>query len=94
MFQVADNISQTAFYIATDDWTQKPDEEWKVTKRYGAFHNAVAFTTSMLKKSTNRCFYEIIRQNRPCKAYIDLEDEPGALTAEEGEAICQAVIRE
>jgi hypothetical protein len=60
MFQVADNISQTAFYIAADDWTQKPGEEWKVTKRYGAFHNAVAFTTSMLKKSTNPCFYEII----------------------------------
>jgi hypothetical protein len=32
MFQVADNISQTAFYIAADDWTQKPGEEWKVTK--------------------------------------------------------------
>jgi hypothetical protein len=60
MFQIADNISQTAFYIAADDWTRKPGEEPKVIKRHGAFHNAIAFVISMLEKSTNRCFYEII----------------------------------
>ncbi len=29
-----------------------------------------------------------------CKAYVDLEAEAGAMTAEEGKAMCEAVIRE
>ena len=35
MFQVADNITKNAFYIAADEWTRKSREEWKVTKGFG-----------------------------------------------------------
>ncbi len=52
------------------------------------------FVSDMLKMTTNRCFYEIIRRDCPCKAYLDLEAEAGALTEEQGRTICQAVIHE
>jgi hypothetical protein len=69
MFQVADNIAVNAFYIAADEWTRKPNAEWKVTKIFGAFHDPASFVRAMLKKFKTRCFYEIIRQDRPCNAY-------------------------
>jgi hypothetical protein len=94
MFKIADSISQDAFYIAADDWTRQEGESWQAGKRYGAFKSVTEFVTSMLEISTNRCFYEIIRENRPCKAYMDLEADAGAMTAEEGKAMCEAVIRE
>ena len=28
MFQMADNLSPSAFYIAADDWTRKDGEKW------------------------------------------------------------------
>jgi len=52
------------------------------------------FVTNFLEISQNRCFYEIIRKDRPCKAYLDLEAEAGVMTAQEGKAMCEAVHRE
>jgi hypothetical protein len=94
MFQVADKISSTAFYIAADDWTRPHGKAWVVGKRFGAFKNAVDFVTDFLEISHNRCFYEIIRKDRPCKAYLDLEADAGAITEVEGQAMRDAVIRE
>ena len=94
MFQVADNLSPSAFYIAADDWTRKDGVQWGIGKRYGAFRSAAEFVTDFLEISRNRCFYEIIRQDRPCKAYLDLEADAGAMTEQEGQAMCDAVIRE
>ena len=94
MFQVADNITPNAFYIAADDWTRRDGQEWGIGKRYGAFRNAAEFVTNFLEISSNRCFYEIIRKDRPCKAYLDLEAEAGAMTEQEGKAMCDAVIQE
>ncbi len=42
----------------------------------------------------HRCFYEIILENRACKAYFDLEAGPGAMTKEEGAGMCNEVVRE
>ena len=94
MFQAADNITSSAFYIAADDWTRRDGQTWGVGKRYGAFHSAAEFVTNFLEISANRCFYEIIRKDRPCKAYLDLEAEAGAMTEQEGKAMCEAVIQE
>ena len=68
MFRVADNISPTAFYIAADEWTRKDGKQWGVGKIFGAFRNAIEFVTNLLEISQHRCFYEIVRQDRPCKA--------------------------
>jgi hypothetical protein len=94
MFQIADNLAPNAFYMAADDWTRRDGTEWGIGKRYGAFRSAADFVTNFLEVSANRCFYEIIRKDRPCKAYLDLEAEAGALTEREGQEMCDAVIRE
>ena len=94
MFQIADNLSPGAFYIAADDWTRKNGKEWGIGKRYGAFRSAVEFVTNFLEISQNRCFYEIIRKDRPCKAYLDLEADAGAMTERDGQNMCDAVLRE
>jgi len=94
MFQIADNLSSSAFYIAADDWTRKNGKEWGIGKRYGAFRTVEDFVTSFLEICANRCFYEIIRKDRPCKAYLDLEADAGAMTEQEGQDMCDAVIRE
>ena len=94
LFRVADNISSTAFYIAADEWTRKDGKKWGVGKRFGAFRNAVEFITNFLEISPTRCFYEIVRKDRPCKAYFDLEAEAGAMTEEAGRAMRDAVLRE
>jgi hypothetical protein len=52
------------------------------------------FVTNFLEISPNRCFYEIIRNSRPCKAYLDLEADAGAMSEQEGEEMCAAVNRE
>ena len=88
------NISRTAFYFAADDWTRPKGKAWGVGKRFGAFKNAVDFVTGFLEISHTRCFYEIIRKDRPCKAYLDLEADAGAMTEVEGQAMRDAVIRE
>jgi hypothetical protein len=90
MVHVTDNITYSAFYIAADEWTRKPNEEWRVTKAFGAFHDAASFVKTMLEKSKARCFYKIIRQDRPYKAYMDLEAEARAISAEQGRAMCDA----
>ena len=80
MFQIADSLSPNAFYIAADDWTRKQGKEWGIGKRFGAFRDVEEFVTHFLEISHNRCFYEIIRKDRQCKAYFDLEADAGALT--------------
>ncbi len=65
-----------------------------IRKRYGAFRSTVDFDTNFLEISWNRCFYEIIRNDRPCKACLDLEADAGAMTEGEGQEMCNAVIRE
>jgi hypothetical protein len=98
MFQTAENLSSNAFYIAVDDWIQRNGRTWGIGKRYGAFHNAIEFVTNFLEISPHdgphQCFYEIIGNGRPCKAYVDLEADAGAMTEQEGEAMCAAVNRE
>ena len=94
MFDTADSLQPNAFYVAADDWTKRDGKTWGIGKRYGAFSSAMEFVTNFLEVSRNRCFYEIIRKDRPCKAYFDLEADAGAMTEEEGQAMCDAVIRE
>ncbi len=50
--------------------------------------------TQLLEIACTRCFYEIIRAGRECKAYFDLEADPGVWGAEQGLTMCRAVIRE
>ena len=94
MFHAADQASKFAFYIAADVWS-RGKKEWQVIKVYGAFRDAVSFamqTMIGIHRAPTRCFYELIRSGRPCKAYFDLEVEPGVMDAVEGEALCQQVI--
>ena len=47
MFAVSDQISPAAFYVAADVWS--PDKkEWKMSKIYGAFSDAVHFARRVL----------------------------------------------
>ncbi len=94
MFQTADNLSFNAFYITAEDWTQRDGRTWGIGKRYGAFRNAAEFITNFLEISPHRCFYENICNGRPCKAYLDLEADAGAMSEQEGEEMCAAVNRE
>ena len=94
MFLSADKISPNAFYVAADEWTRKDGKDWGVGKLFGAFQSASHFVTQFLEIAPNRCFYELIRKNRPCKAYFDLEAEAGALTEEQGWSMCTSVIQE
>jgi hypothetical protein len=94
MFQTADNISAQAFYIAADEWTRKDGQDWGIGKLFGAFRSAEDFVSEMLEAAATRCFYEIIRRDRPCKAYLDLEADAGAMTEEQGWAMCKAVTHE
>ena len=96
MFTVSDQISSSAFYVSADVWS-RDKESWKLTKIYGAFLDAVNFARQVLfgvHRAPTRCFYELIRENRPCKAYFDLEAEPGSMSSAQGTALCQQVIDE
>ena len=68
MFQIADNLSSNAFYIAADDWTRRNGKEWGTGKGFSAFRDVEEFVTIFLVISQTRCFHEIIRKDRPCKA--------------------------
>ena len=50
------------------------------------------FRSDFVDRSPERCFYEVIREGRPCKAYLDLEGEKGALTPEDGERLLQLTL--
>ena len=66
-----------------------------MVKIYGAFCDAVHFSRLVLmgtQRAPTRCFYELIREGRPCKAYFDLEVEPGVMDARCGDQLCQQVI--
>ena len=100
MFHLADGIDTGAlvhpvFYVAADIWcTDK--KGWSVVKIYGAFRDSVQFALQVLMgvdRAPTRCFYELIREGRPCKAYFDLEVEPGIMDARGGEIMCQQVIK-
>jgi hypothetical protein len=78
MFKVADSISEDAFYIAADDWTRQGGESWHAGKRYGAFRSAVEFVTNMLEISSNRSYYEIIRENRPLQSLYGPRSRSGS----------------
>jgi hypothetical protein len=94
MFDYADRLSPTgAFYVAADVWTKKNGKDWGLGKVFGAFQSVYAFILQFLEIAPHRCFYEIIREDRPCKAYFDLEAAPGAMTKEEGATMCDAVVR-
>ena len=60
-------------YIAADVWVQRKATDWKLGKIFGAFRDPVRFVRQLLEISPNRCFYEIIREGRACKAYFDME---------------------
>ena len=94
MFHAADQAAKFAFYIAADVWS-RGKKDWQVSKVYGAFRDGVSFAMQAMTgihRAPTRCFYDIIRSGRPCKAYFDLEVEPGVMGAVEGEALCQQVI--
>ena len=94
MFDYADRLSPAgAFYVAADVWTKKTGKDWGLGKVFGAFQSVNAFILQFLEIAPHRCFYEIIRENRPCKAYFDLEAAPGAMNKEEGASMCEAVTR-
>jgi hypothetical protein len=101
MFQAAyssDIISHTTLYFAANDLNCPTGcltgKAWGVGKQFFAFKTAVDFVTDFLGFSHSRCFYEIIRKDRPCTACLDLEADAGAMTQEEGQAMRDAVIRE
>lgn len=81
------------FYMAADVWTRKPGGSWGLGKIFGAFENPHAFVTQLLEVAHNRCFYEIIRAGRECKAYFDLEASPGVWDKKTGWDKCKAVMR-
>ena len=96
MFALADRISQSAFYMAADVWSYL-DKSWKLGKIFGAFSDAANFVHRVLmgpQRAPTRCFYEIIREDRPCKAYFDLEVEPGVMNPSQGAVLCQQVTAE
>jgi len=87
MFNAADQICPQAFYVAADQWSDS-----RIVKEFGAFGTAEDFLTT-LHRSAVRCYYEVIRADRPCKAYLDLEGEKGSLNPSEGEALLEATVR-
>ena len=101
MFHLADEIEAGApehsvFYVAADIWSTDK-KGWSLVKIYGAFRDSVQFVLQVLMgahRAPTRCFYELIREGRPCKAYFDLEVEPGIMDAGSGEILCQQVIKE
>jgi hypothetical protein len=74
-------------------WTRKDGKTWGVGKKSGAFRSAETFVTEVLEISKTRCFYEIIRQCRPCKAYFGLEADAEIMTEEQGWIMCKEVIQ-
>ena len=109
MFLAADRIEQAqresanvngvkfkspTLYVAADVWTRKNGKEWGLGKIFGAFRNPADFVSQLLELSHTRCFYEIIRADRECKAYFDLEAEPGVWNEEQGREKCRLAIRE
>jgi hypothetical protein len=93
MFHEADLVADSAFYVAADQW---PSTEGagppKLLRVFGAFADAESFVAQMLWDAPVRCFYEVVRQGRPCKAYLDLEAEEGACSAEEGARLLDATL--
>ena len=93
MFTAADRISLSAFYVAADVWTKKGTTDWALGKIFGAFSSASDFVAQLLTNAPTRCFYEVIREGRACKAYFDLEADPGVMSAQQGHDMCQQVIQ-
>jgi len=87
MFDAADRIARTAFYVAADQWCGG-----RLVKVFGAFATAEQFMP-VLRKSQVKCYYELIRENSPCKGYLDVEGEKGALTAEQGKQLLDTTLR-
>jgi len=96
MFAASDALSPSAFYVAADVWSRKKGQ-WGLGKVFGAFSDAVSFAHRVLmgnQRAPTRCFYEIIREGCPCKAYFDLEVEPGVMDRLQGAALCEQVVLE
>ena len=91
MFHAADRVTPSAFYVSADIWS-KGKKGWKLGKIFGAFRDVEGFVRLLLSPAPTRCFYEIIREERACKAYFDAEAEPGAMNAEEGQIMCHRLV--
>lgn len=87
VFLAADQIQPTALYLAADKWNKT-----QLVKEFGAFESAMEFLPT-LEASPIRCYYEIIRDGHPCKAYLDLEGDKGALTSAEGARLLDTTLR-
>jgi len=87
MLVAADRIAPSAFYVAADQWCGH-----RLVKVFGAFATAEQFV-DVLKKSQVKCYYELIRENFPCKGYLDVEGEKGALTMAQAKQLLGATIR-
>jgi hypothetical protein len=59
---------------------------------FGAFQNLMD-VQNLLEIFPNCCFYEVIRESRACKAYFDMEAEPGIWTEQQGRDKCQLVVK-
>ena len=43
--------------------------EWEDGKTFEEFRSVIEFVSDMLEVAETQCLYEIIRRDRPCKAY-------------------------
>ena len=94
MFFVAEAINPSAFYVAADTWRHDQKTGWGLNKIYGTFEDEAAFVQQLLIPAPTRCFFEMIRADRPCKTYFDLEVGGGVLSPDQGARLCQQVIAE
>ncbi len=85
MLQAADQISQQK-YVEANQWNGQ-----RLVKELGAFESAEAFLNTPYRSAV-RCYYEVIRDDMPCKAYLDLQYQKGMLSLEEGEAFLEATL--
>ena len=83
---LVDATNHPAFCIAADRWNRR-----EIVKAFGAFETPASFV-EFAQSSTVRCFYEIIRADRCCKGYLDLEGAKGALSREDGDRLLQATL--
>ncbi len=74
----------STLYVAVDVWTRKNEKKWGLGKMiFAAFRNPADFVSQLLQISHTCNFYEIIRVYRECKAYFNLEADPGVWNEEQ-----------
>jgi len=94
VFDSADLLGASAFFVAAEIWRRSAaggtGSKRETTRTFGAFASARHFATCLLMQSPVRCYYEIIRADRPCKAYLDLEAVCSAL---QGQSLLSSTLK-